>query len=361
LFLNWRDSSNPAAGGAETFTEEIGKRLVSQGNGVTIFTSSFEGCARETYRFGVRILRDGGKYSVYSRARAYLKRHEFEFDVVVDEINTVPFRAYNVVKARPVIAVIHQLAREVWFYETRFPINFLGRFLLEPLWLRGYRHIPTVTVSDSTRSDLLDLGFRRVHVVHNGIGMTPLEKPTPKESHPVMIFVGRLVKSKLPDHAIAAFKLVKKQLPDAELWMLGDGYLRAKFERTPTKGVRFFGRVSERDKFYLLRKAHVLLAPSVREGWGISIIEANAAGTPAVGYATRGLQDSIIDGITGSLVHPLDYKSLAEAAERVLREPQLAERFSRNALEWSKNFTWDSAAKEFYQFLESVSRLPMYF
>jgi glycosyltransferase involved in cell wall biosynthesis len=308
----------------------------------------------------MRVLREGGKYGVYSRARNYLKQHESEFDVVVDEINTVPFRAYNIVKARPVVALIHQLAREVWFYETRFPINFLGRFLLEPFWLKGYRHIPTVTVSDSTKRDLLHLGFQRVQVIHNGIGMTPLEKPAPKESYPVMIFVGRLVRSKRPDHAIAAFKLIKTLRPDAELWILGDGYLRAKLERNTTKGVKFFGRVSDEEKFRLLRKAHVLLAPSVREGWGISIIEANAAGTPAVGYATQGLQDSIIDGVTGSLVQPMNYKSLAAAAERVLCELPLAEKFSRNALEWSKTFTWDSAAKEFYQFLESTSRFPKY-
>ncbi len=354
LFLNWRDSANPSAGGAETFTEEIGKRLVRYGNDVTIVTSAFDGCEPEARRFGIRIIREGGKYSVYAKARGYVKSHLSEFDVIIDEINTVPFRVHRIAKGRPVVAVIHQLAKEVWFYETRFPISALGYFALEPFWLRGYRRVPTVTVSDSTRRDLLKLGFERVRVVYNGIGITPLEKPPPKESNPVLIFVGRLVKCKLPDHAIAAFKEVRALLPEAELWILGDGYLKAKLEKNAVNGVRFFGRVDDEEKFDLLKRAHVLLAPFVREGWGISVIEANAVGTPAVGYAVPGLQDSIVHGDTGLLVRPLDPRALAEAAKQILCNPSTAEKFSRNALEWSRRFSWDEAAKEFDGFLESA-------
>lgn len=320
---------------------------------MTIFTSSFDGCEPEDSRFGITIVRDGGKYSVYAKARRYVKRHLSEFDIVVDEINTVPFRIYSIVKGKPVVAVIHQLAREIWFYETRFPINVLGYFALEPLWLRGYRRVPTVTVSSSTKDELLGRGFRHVSVVHNGIGMVPLERAGPKEPNPVLIFVGRLVRSKLPDHAIAAFRQVRASHPAAELWILGDGYLRAKLERNVLDGVRFFGRVDDKEKFDLLRRAHVLLAPSVREGWGISVIEANSMGTPAVGYAVPGLRDSIVEEATGLLARPLSPKALAEAIERILRDPSLAEKLSRNALEWSRRFSWDDSAKKFSEFLET--------
>ncbi len=353
LFLNWRDSANPLAGGAETFTEEIGKRLVGYGNEVTIFTSSFDGCEPETHRSNMRIVRNGGRYTVYANARDYVKRHISEYDIVVDEINTVPFRIYKIVKSRPVVAVIHQLAREIWFYETRFPINLIGYLALERLWLRGYRRVPTVTVSDSTRRDLMRLGFKRVRVVHNGIGIRPLEEVSPKESKPVLIFVGRLVRSKLPDHAIEAFKHVKKLHPDAELWILGDGYLRAKLESNCIQGVRFLGKVSDGEKFDLLRKAHVLLAPSVREGWGISVIEANAVGTPAVGYDVPGLRDSIIHGSTGLLVRPLDAWALAQAVGQIIDDPSTMVELSRNAIEWSKRFSWEEAAKGFHDFLQS--------
>jgi glycosyltransferase involved in cell wall biosynthesis len=352
--VNWRDSSNPSAGGAETFTEEIGRRLVSYGNEVTIFTSSFDGCDPEARRFGMRIVRDGGKYSVYSKARTYVKRNLSEFDIVVDEINTVPFRISRIAKGKPVVAVIHQLAKEVWFYETRFPISVLGYFVLEPLWLRGYRSVPTVTVSNSTRNDLLELGFEHVHIIHNGIGIPPLDTPATKESNPVLIFVGRLVRCKLPEHAIAAFRQVRESLPDAELWILGDGYLRRKLEESGVDGVRFFGRVSDAEKFNLMKRAHVLLVPSVREGWGISVIEANAMGTPAVAYGVHGLKDSVVHGVTGLLVSPLNSQALAKAAEQILRDPSLRKKLSVNALDWSRKFCWEEAAKQFNAFLESL-------
>jgi glycosyltransferase involved in cell wall biosynthesis len=175
-----------------------------------------------------------------------------------------------------------------------------------------------------------------------------------KGSDPVLIFVGRLVRSKLPEHAILAFEHVKSVLPKARLWIVGDGYLKPKLQRKVGDGVTFFGRVPEGVKFELLRRAHVLLAPSVREGWGISIIEANAMGTPAVGYSVPGLRDSIIDGVTGILVPPKDALAMGIAAERILRSPSLAEKLSRNSLERSKEFTWDEAANEFHQLLRSV-------
>jgi glycosyltransferase involved in cell wall biosynthesis len=310
----------------------------------------------EEYRSGIKVIRQGGKYGVYTRARRYVKSHLSEFDIIVDEINTVPFRIPKIAKGKPVLAVIHQLAREVWFYETRFPIGLLGYFVLEPLWLRGYRRIPTVTVSYSTKEDLLGLGFQRVHVIHNGIGITPADCLAPKESKPVLAFLGRLVRCKLPDHAIKAFKEIKTILPEAELWVIGDGYLRPKLEKETVNGVRFFGRVTEQQKFDMLKKARVLLVPSVREGWGISVIEANAVGTPAVGYDAPGLRDSIVHGFNGFLVPFLNVGAMARAAEKIICDPSLAEKFSRNALDWSKRFSWDEAAKRFHDVLESVVR-----
>ncbi len=301
----------------------------------------------------MRIIRRGGKYTVYSKARQYVKHHLSEFDAVIDEINTVPFRINRIVGNKPVFAVIHQLAKEVWFYETRFPLSVLGYYVLEPLFLRGYKHVPTVAVSASTRDDLVKLGFEKVHIVHNGIGVTPLKTLPKKESSPVMIFVGRLVRSKFPEHAIEAFRRVRSVLPDAELWILGDGYLREKLARHEGDGIRFFGRVPEKEKIDLLRRAHLLLIPSVREGWGISVIEANAMGTPALGYDVPGLRDSILNGKTGILVEPLSPRALASEALHILRDRELAENLSQNALQWSASFTWDEAASEFTRILES--------
>jgi len=354
LFLNWRDTSHPGAGGAEKFTEEIGRRLASYGHSVTIFTSRFEGSEPETQRLGMRIVREGGRYTVYFKARNFVRQHLSKFDIIVDEINTVPFQIAGIAKTKPVVALIHQLAREIWFHETRFPFNALGYFALEPYWLRKYRQIPTITVSESTKGDLLARGFEQVHVVHNG---TPASiGPTgKKEDHPVMIYLGRLVRSKLPGDAIKAFRRVRSSIPDAELWMVGDGYLRHKLEKQAPERVTFYGRVDENAKFGLLRRAHVLISPSVREGWGISVLEANSQGTPAVGYDVPGLRDSIVDNATGLLVPPSDYEALSKALEGLLSDSNTWQKLSSNAVEWSRKFSWEDSALEFQEILKSVS------
>jgi glycosyltransferase involved in cell wall biosynthesis len=170
-----------------------------------------------------------------------------------------------------------------------------------------------------------------------------------------MIYLGRLVRSKLPGHAIQAFKRVRSKFPEAELWVVGDGYLRHELERNAPEGVRFFGRINDEDKFDLLQRAHVLMMPSVREGWGISVLEANAAGTPAVGYDVPGLRDSIVDGITGLLVPASDIKALSEAAVTLLSDRSTWQTMSTNALEWSRKFSWDDAAEGFQSFLKDAA------
>lgn len=354
LFVNWRDTSNPEAGGAENFTEEIGRRLVRLGHSVTLFASSFGGCDALSSRLGMTVIRDGGKYTVYSRARDFVKHHAQEFDIIIDEINTIPFQIHKVCLKKPVVALIHQLAREVWFYETRFPLSAIGYYALEPWWLRAYRDVCTVTVSASTREDLINIGFTKVHTIHNGIGVHPLENLPKKESTPIIVFLGRLVRCKLPDHAIKVFEHVRASFPNAELWILGNGYLRNRLESRRTSGVRFFGRVSDEEKFAALRRAHLLLVPSVREGWGVSVIEANAMGTPAIGYAVPGLRDSIVDGVTGRLVTAFDCAAMADAVKSLLSDPETMNMISRECLQWAKKFSWDEAGDSFHKVLEST-------
>ena len=230
------------------FTEEVGTRLGSRGHQVTLFTSAFHGCEPQTHISGMITIRRGGKYRVYGEGRRFVKDHLSDFDMIIDEINTVPFGASKVAGRTPVVALIHQLAREIWFYETRFPLSALGYFALEPMWLRRYRHTFTITVSDSTKSDLLRRGFERVEIVHNGIGVAPLEAPASKEPFPVLIFVSRLVRSKRPHHAMLAFKEVRSFFPNAQLWIVGDGYMRKGLEKKACLSERGMGDVNNRSK-----------------------------------------------------------------------------------------------------------------
>ena len=355
LVFNWRCWLSPWAGGAEVFTREVAKRWVKGGHEVTLFSSEFPGCRREEVVDGVRVVRAGGKFSVYWKAKKYYKELFLKegFDVVVDEINTRPFLTPKFVNnGEKIVALVHQLAREFWFYETPFPISYIGYHFLEDRWLRNYVDVPTVTVSKSTRQDLLDLGFKRVFVVSEGLDFRSLDEVPEREGFPVVVFVGRLKRAKRPDHALRAFSIVKEMVPEAELWVIGDGYFRRDLEKIAVDGVRFFGGLSNVERRRLVGRAWVLVHPSVREGFGLNVVEAAGFGVPTVAYDVAGLRDSVQDGVTGLLVEDGNVRGLGEALVRVLEDEELRLRLSKNALEYSKGFSWDRTAGEFLKVLE---------
>jgi glycosyltransferase involved in cell wall biosynthesis len=344
-------------GGAEVFTYENAKRWVKAGHEVTMLTSEFPGCKREEVVDGVKIVRTGRKYTVFWSGRKYYRKYlsKDDYDVVIDEINTRPFLTIKFTdNGEKIIALIHQLAREYWFYETPFPISYIGYYFLEKKWLKNYVDVPTITVSQSTRQDLMDLGFKEVFIVPEGLNFKPLGKVPEKEPSPVVAYVGRLKKAKRPDHAIEAFKLVKKKVPEVKLWIVGDGYFKSDLEEVGTGGVKFFGGLSDGKRRELVKRAWVLVHPSVREGFGLNVVEANALGTPCVAYDVAGLRDSVENEGTGLLAEAGNIEELAENIIILLKDSTLREKLSRNALDYSKGFSWDNSAEECLKILDLV-------
>jgi glycosyltransferase involved in cell wall biosynthesis len=353
LWFNWRDIQNPEAGGAEVFTHEIMKRLAWRGHEMTLFTSRFKDCQLNENIDEVDIIREGNKYTVYKEAKNYLQSYKHHYDLIIDEINTRPFSTPKFVREKQVIALIHQLAREFWFYETKFPLNYIGYYYLEKKWLSNYKNIMTVTVSNSTKMDLEEQGFKRVLVVPNGLNVTPLSNVKEKEAEPTVIFMGRLKRAKLPHHALQAFSIIKSEIRDAKMWIIGDGYLRKKLESFERKDVMFYGNISNEKKYDLLSRAHVILVPAVREGWGLVVTEANAMGTSAIGYDVHGLRDSIRHGETGIAVIEKTPIAMAQQAISLLRDPERLYTYSRNALEYAKQFSWDRSTDLFQEVLNN--------
>jgi glycosyltransferase involved in cell wall biosynthesis len=334
------------AGGAEVFTHEVATRWVNSGHDVTLLSSGFEGGLREEILEGVRVLRQGSKFSVYRRVRErYLQEFQNRSQIAIDEINTRPFLTPRYVNSRTTLcALLFQLAREYWFYETPFPVNLVGRYWLENHWLSLYKNIPTFTISRSTKNDLEALGFHNVTIVPVGVS-TRLSTTVPiKDATPTLIYVGRLTKAKRAGDALRAFAIVRRHLPSARLWVVGDGYLKKKLERRAPDGTVFFGKVSEAKKAELLSRAHILIVPSIREGWGLTVTEANAVATPAVGYNVPGLRDSIRNGRTGFCVPFGDVAELARCSLRLLSNADEYRKIAQAALGWAANFTWDRTA-----------------
>jgi glycosyltransferase involved in cell wall biosynthesis len=349
--FNWRDPKNPDAGGAEQFTHQIARRWVKNGHEVTQFSARFKNCLPEEYIDGVKIVRGGNRYTVYREAEKFYHSSE-KFDVVLDEINTIPFNTPRFVnKGEKCFALIHQLAREFWYYETPFPISYLGYHYLEDKWLKRYANSEVITVSNSTIDDLRSLGFKKLHLVHEGYDFEPLPTVGEKESKPTIVFVGRFKKAKLPDQALQAFQIAKLKKPELRLWMIGSGYLKEKMEKMKVKDVTFFGRLPLERKSELVSRAHAIIVPAVREGWGLVVTEANAMGTPAIGYRVPGLKDSIKEGKTGILCDP-NPSAMAEAIVSLLSLEDERKVLSKNALEDAKQYNWDRTAKEFMDIFE---------
>jgi len=355
LWYNWRDIKNPEAGGAEVFCHQIIIRLLQKGHNITLFTSQFPNSPHSEIIDGLKVIRSGGRYSVYTKARKYFKRNKQHYDIFIDSINTIPFLSPKLVQEKTLLPIVYQRAAEIWFHEVPFPISHLFYYYLEKKWLSRYKENPTITISNSSQDDLKSIGFKRTFIVPIGLGFEPLFEMALKESNPTVIFLGRLKKYKLPNHALEAFTIIKEHISGAKLWVIGEGPmlndLRTMYK---SQDITFYGHTSEEQKYALLRRAHILLVPSIREGWGLVVTEANAMGTPAIAYDVHGLKDSVVDGETGILIKDRSEESLAHAAITLLSDKDLLRKYSENALAFSKRFTWDNSAEEFERIIEGL-------
>ena len=354
LILNWRDIQNPSAGGAEVLTHEVARRWVGQGHHVTLLASRFPGSADEAVLDGVQILRCGNSATVYwHAARVYRTRFRGRCDVVLDEINTLPFFTPWYVR-EPLVAHFNQMAREVWFSECWWPLSLVG-YLLEPWWLRVYRRTPVITISDSSRRDLVALGFlpAQITVMSMGVDHAPMVSPVPpKADVPTVIFVGRLKRSKRVHDVVRAFRQVRDRCPSARLWIAGQGdrpYTQRLVRMVRALGldeaVRFFGRVPEMQKQALMAQAHVIAVASVREGWGLIVTEANRYGTPAVVYGVPGLVDSTVMGVNGLICPEPTPAALAAGILHVLQDPGRLAALAETAKASAARMTWDRGAE----------------
>lgn len=221
-----------------------------------------------------------------------------------------------------------------------------------------YKNKTIVTVSASSRREIFDLGFthfNNIEIIPNGVSSS-LYVQYPKTSYPSFLYVGRLKEYKNIDIAIKAFARVLRTQKDAQFSILGWGESYPQLQKLVQKlnighAVKFYGVVSEKEKARFLSQSWAAVQPSLVEGWGITVIEANAAGTPVIASRVNGLQDSVIDGKTGLLAEMGNISQFATAMQVMITDEALRARFSGNAYEWSFNFNWDKSADAFYRLI----------
>ncbi len=366
LILNWRDTRHKWAGGAESYIYELAKRWVKEGNFVSVFCGNDSHSQRNEIVDGVNVVRRGGLYMVYLWAFLYyVLRFRGKYDVIIDSENGIPFFA-PLYSKKPVLLLIHHIHQEVFRQQLRFPLSFIARFLEASVMTRVYRNNQVITVSDSSKNDILRIGLGKksdVSIVHPGIEASLFKKEEKSES-PLFSYVGRLKPYKNVDVAIRAFDQVVKSYPEASLLIIGDGESLKSLQKLTKeldleKSVVFAGRVSDVQKARLLAKSWVVLQPSMVEGWGITVIEANAAGTPVIASDVAGLRDSVMNGQTGTLVPVRDVEAFAHAMIDFILDEKYRKTLSDNAYSWSQNFNWDKSSRNFFNIVsQSYEKEP---
>jgi len=360
LVVNWQDRENPQAGGAETHLHEIFGRLAHRGHRVTLLASGWDGCAPRATLDGMEVVRAGSRYSFSLAAPLAYRRilADRTFDVVVEDLNKVPFFTPSWTRA-PVALLVHHLFGATAFREASFPVAAMTWLMERPI-PRYFAGTPTMAVSESTRADLAHRGMdpHAIEVVPNGIDLD-LYAPcpeVPRFEEPTLLYLGRLKRYKRVDLILRALAELRRRGVAARLLVAGKGDHRPALERLAVElalgdAVDFLGFVSEVQKVELFRRSWIHVLTSPKEGWGIANLEAAGCGTPSVASDAPGLRDSVVDGVTGYLAPHGDVGGLATRLGALLEDAGLRDRLGRGARLFAERFSWDASALATERFL----------
>ena len=345
--LAWRDLDDPDAGGSEVHADEFMRRWADRGLDVLHRTSSALGLPAVDNRNGYRVIRRGSRYSVFPRTVASeLTGRMGRYDALVEIWNGVPWFS-PIWCRRPRITVFHHVHGPMWDQVMPGPLAPAGRLLEARLAPPFYRRGLTVTPSEATREELIELGFRpdRVRAFPNGVDPNFCPGGA-KSADPSIIAVGRLAPVKRFDRVIDAAIEARTRVPNLQVQIVGGGPLdtdlRQQIDSAGASGwIRLVGKVTHDELVDRYRRSWLVVSGSIAEGWGLSLTEGAACGTPCVATDIRGHRSSVVDGRSGVLVRPDD---LGRTIGDVLGDPDRLASLREGALAWAAILTWDASA-----------------
>src|SRR2546426_6682729 len=352
VILSRRTITHPLAGGASVYLHEIFRRLTHRHN-ITVLSQASDGISRTQEIDGIKYVNFGTNYIRPVLPLKYLTQYSKKADLLVDHGDVAIPWLSPLYSHTPKIAIVHQMVKEIFYYEFGRPVADLGS-LVEKIIYKAYTGCPIVAVSSSTANDLYGLGINRehVHIIPPACSIAGSKVPLEDREIMTITCVARMMRYKGLDLALGIFRDLLEKFPSARLELAGSGPHENELrELVMTLGlsdhVHFLGRVSDFDKIKLYQSSRVLLNPSIREGYGISVIEANSYGTPAVGWDVAGMRDSVINGSTGLLAPFPDKEAMSQNIETLLTNDEIWRRLSENSWKWAHSHSWDESAKQF--------------
>lgn len=363
VLLDYRDLHHPEAGGAEVYINELFQRLACT-HRVTLLSARYRGAPAEDRIGRIRVLRSGNTATanfMVARTALALARRE-PVDIFVENICKLPFLLPAFTQI-PVLPIVLHLFGHTIFYELN-PLVAAYSWLYERLIPPVYRGLHFVALSESTAHDLERRGLRHagIDIVHPGLDLAQyqLNGTAVRSDTPLLVYVGRLKRYKQIDIVVRAFARVLTTLPAARLVIVGKGDDQGRLEDIVRglgigTAVQFAGFVSEAEKIAWLQRAHVVLYPSPKEGWGLSTIEAAACGTPVLASDAEGLRDAVRHGVTGFLIPHTDVEAWAQRMLEVLSNAALRQQLGAGGREWARGFDWAVEAEKMRRIVEQVA------
>lgn len=365
LVINWQDIKNPYGGGAEVHLHEIFKRIAAKSIQVDLFCCCDPTLSEFEEIDGINVIRRGSRntfnYIVPKNYKDIFSKNNY--DIIVDDINKIPFYTPLYIK-EPLLALSHHFFGSSIFREASIPAGLYVN-LAEYMMKFIYYKTKFAVVSQSTLDDFISRGYDKENfrIITNAISHSeyPMRIANKNKEFTITYF-GRLKKYKSIDHLLKAFAILVKEHNDCKLSIIGRGDFRPELEKLANElkisdKITFHGFVDNVTKNELLCNSHIVVNTSLKEGWGITNIEANACGTPVLSANVPGLKDSVKDGSSGLLYEYANVQEIADKLKYLKENKDVLEKMEKGAIDWASQFSWDKSAEEMLNYMEEIVNL----
>ena len=354
LWLAHRDPLNPKSGGAERTIYEVCKRLVSKGHKVILLTGGWKGSKSIEDLNGIEIHRFGKKIAPHLTLPVFLLK--CHYDLVVNDLgHAVPWISPTIMNKHNIVFFRHLHARSLLGQVNALLAKVITA--IEKCYFIFYHDAVFVTESTTSKSDLLKLGIKANKIIMNPPGVDiNLFHPVAKTQYPTLVYFGGMRKYKRPQESLFLLKSLLERIKSVDLYIIGvgpegPGLRKLASELSLKDHVIFKGRVSDTELSNIVASSWLNVHTSVAEGWGLSILEASAAGTPTVAYDVPGVKDAVEDGLNGIKVWDGDRKRLSDAAFSILNNSQ---KWWSSSIEVARKYSWDKTAELWEKLIDEM-------
>ncbi|KJE48770.1 MULTISPECIES: glycosyltransferase family 4 protein [unclassified Acidiplasma] len=349
LWFAHRDIKHPKAGGAERTIYEVGKRFVKLGADVNLVTVNSGHLLNYEIFDGIKTYRIKGNIKAHLNVKKMIKK--IDPDVIIDDMgHAIPWCSPWFTHKKVIVFFRHLHARSLPGQVNIFLAKIIT--FIEKMYPFIYKNNIFVTESDTSEDDLIHLGIKKENIVRIPPGVDlNLFHAGEKTKNVQLLYFGGLRKYKRPEYAIRVYEELYNKIQNLKLVITGNGPMLNKMKddvKNKNYNIDFLGKIDYNELSKIIRESWVNLHFSVTEGWGYSILESSASGTPTVAFRVPGVIDTIKNNFNGFLVN-----DISEFRDKILYIIKNEDLFIKNSRKFAEDFTWDKTAEMWYKLLNN--------